>query len=53
MMKGIVGPRLSNVKDEVPAAYKDLDQVIARQEGVVLRAVDRIKPDPNHMPGMT
>ena len=52
MMKGIVGPRLSDVKDEVPAAYKDLDQVIGRQAGIVLTVMDRIKPDPGHRPSM-
>lgn len=51
-MKGIVGPRLDNVRDEVPAAYKDVQQVIDRQDGIVLKVLDRVAPHPSHRPRM-
>lgn len=43
-MKDIICPRLFNIRDELPHAYKDLDRVLSYQEGVVIKVIDRITP---------
>ena len=43
-MKGIVANVRKNTIDESPGAYKDINEVIAAQEGIVINVVDYIKP---------
>lgn len=41
---GIYGDLTKSMLDEAPQAYKNLDTVISRQEGVVIEVIDRVKP---------
>jgi tRNA-splicing ligase RtcB len=43
-MKGILSLIVPQLLDEAPGAYKGLTNVIAMQEGVVVKIVDRVKP---------
>ena len=43
-MKGIIAKVDKNVLDEAPDAYKKLADVIERQEGIVMRTIDYVKP---------
>ncbi len=43
-MEGIVLCVGASTLDEAPGAYKDINEVIARQEGVVVEVVDFVKP---------
>lgn len=43
-MSGIVAKVTKNTIDESPAAYKNLDNVVERQAGVVLEVLDYVKP---------
>jgi len=43
-MRDIICPRLPQINDELPNAYKDLDQVLSYQDGIVVDVLDRIKP---------
>jgi tRNA-splicing ligase RtcB len=43
-MKGIVCKVDNGTLDESPSAYKDINMVIERQEGIVIEVVDYLKP---------
>ena len=45
-MKGIVYPPLKGgaLLDEAPAAYKEIDEVIARQDGILVDIIDHFSP---------
>jgi tRNA-splicing ligase RtcB len=43
-MDGIVAKVTHDTKDEAPDAYKNLDNVIKEQEGIVIKTIDYAKP---------
>lgn len=43
-MENIITPPLNNLLDESPDAYKDITEVIAAQEGILIEVVDHFKP---------
>ena len=43
-MRGIICSTDRSILDEAPAAYKDINYVLAKQEGVTVRVIDHIKP---------
>jgi tRNA-splicing ligase RtcB len=43
-MQGIVARVDKGTLDEAPFAYKDIDTVIAAQEGIVIKVIDRLQP---------
>jgi tRNA-splicing ligase RtcB len=43
-MQGVVARVDKTTLDEAPFAYKDIDQVIAAQEGIVIRIIDHLQP---------
>ena len=43
-MQGIVSRTDKGTLDEAPFAYKDIDTVIAAQEGIVIKVIDRLQP---------
>jgi tRNA-splicing ligase RtcB len=43
-MSEIICPRLNKIRDELPFAYKDVESVIALQEGIVIKTLDHITP---------
>jgi tRNA-splicing ligase RtcB len=43
-MENIITPPLNNLLDESPDAYKDITEVIAAQEGILIEVVDHFRP---------
>ena len=43
-MRGIICSTDRAILDEAPAAYKDINYVLAKQEGVTVSVIDHIKP---------
>ena len=43
-MSEIICPRLNRIRDELPFAYKNVESVIALQEGIVINTLDHITP---------
>ena len=43
-MEGIIANVSENTLDEAPNAYKDINMVIQRQEGIVIEVIDHIRP---------
>lgn len=43
-MEGIISPDLTNLLDEAPGAYKNIDKVISDQDGILVNIIDHFKP---------
>lgn len=43
-MNGIISPPLEKLIDEAPRAYKDINKVIAAQDGIVVDVIDHFRP---------
>jgi tRNA-splicing ligase RtcB len=43
-MQGIVSRVDKGTLDEAPFAYKEIDAVIAAQDGVVIKVIDHLQP---------
>jgi tRNA-splicing ligase RtcB len=43
-MNGIISPSLEKLIDEAPDAYKDINNVIAAQDGIVVDVIDHFRP---------
>lgn len=43
-MDGIISPSLEKLIDEAPGAYKDINKVIAAQDGIVVDIIDHFRP---------
>jgi RNA-splicing ligase RtcB len=43
-MNGIIAKVDNSTKDEAPDAYKNLHDIIQKQEGIVIKTIDYCKP---------